>query len=209
MDIFPRMLGETEFRNFTAEDYAALAGVLDDVTAKYICDYCSNPNADAALVETIQNHLQATLTAFTFHLELKSNGIIDLVKSLAPESLPYATDMNLDELIEKLSYLEEHQNDIKATIPARNRQSYALFKSCISEVIMRERMKGITPTYPDIEKRIDANKFLFYQSGEKEHTTGVGVLNSKKRQWTLVLNGAKWLKYCKEHNLPYDLRSAF
>lgn len=208
MDIFPKLIGEKEFLNFTDEDYAALSAVLDDVTAKYICDYCDNPNADKALVEKIRSHMQETLTSLTFHIELKNNGTVELVKSLSPESLPYA-DVDLNELIAKLSYLEANQDNIKSTIPGRTREAYERFVASMDMLVSRMKMDGIIPTYPDMVKRIQANKFLFYQSGEKEHTTGIGILNNKKRQWILALNGARWIQYCTEKGLSHSQRSAF
>lgn len=208
MDILPKILGEKEFKHFTKSDYAALSSVLDDVTARYLQDYCANPNADKEVVTAIEENLSGSITSLTFHLELKKRGLIDLVQGLAPESLVYA-DVNLDELIEKLSYLEEHQGDIKSTIPGRCKDDFRRFEAAVSGVISRIYASGSTPTYPDIMERLSANKFLFYQTGEKEHTTGVGILNSKKRQWTLALNGAKWLKYCNERNLTHDMRSVF
>lgn len=208
MDIFPKLLGEAEFRNFTESDYAALAAVLDDVTANYICQYRDNPDADQTIVKDINQYLGEILRSLTFHLELKNSGVIELVQSLAPESLPYSQD-NLDELIERLSYLEKNQNNIRATIPHRTSSDCAKFGSAIFGVVSRMLQQGITPTYPDIPRRFEANKFLFYQSGEKDHSTGVGILNSKKRQWVLALNGARWLKYCAENNIPYESRSAF
>lgn len=208
MDIFPQMLGETEFRYFTESDYEALSGVLDDVTANYIVKYMQSPDADSSIVAAIQQNLGDRLHALTFHIELKNSGILDLVNGLSPESLAIST-VDLNELINRLSFLEENQNSIRSSIPGRTSKDYAKFESAISMVVHRIVMAGDTPTYPDILKRVMANKFLFYVPGEKEHYTGVGVLNSKKRQWTLALNGARWLKYCSDNNIPFEKRSAF
>lgn len=208
MDIFPKLLGETEFRNFTESDYAALANVLDDVTANYIVKYMKSVGADESIVADIDKYLGQKLHALTFHIELKNSGVLDLVNGLSPESLA-VSQVNLDELIERLSFLEENQDSIRSTIPGRTSRDCAAFESAVSRVVSRIVTEGGTPTYPDIPKRMAANKFLFYSPGEKEHYTGVGVLNSKKRQWTLALNGARWLKYCSDNNIPFEKRSAF
>lgn len=208
MDIFPNLLGETEFKNFTESEYAALAEVLDDVTANYIVKYKTDPAADATIVSDINKYLGEKLHAMTFHLELKENGILDLVNSLSPESLAIS-QVDLDELIERLSYLEQNQDSIRSTLPGRSSQDCAVFESAVRRTIDRIKAAGGTPTYPDIPKRIAANRFLFYTPGEKEHYTGVGILNSRKRQWTLTLNGARWLKYCADHNVPFEKRGAF
>jgi len=208
MDIFPKLLGETEFRNFTENDYAALANVLDDVTANYILAYKSKENADPAIVADIDQYLGEKIRALTFHLELKNSGVLDLVNGLSPESLAMS-QVDLDDLIERLSFLEENQDSIRSTIPGRNSADCSRFIGAVSSTVARIVMSGGTPTYPDIPRRLEANRFLFYSPGEKEHYTGVGILNSKKRQWTLTLNGARWLKYCSEHNVPFEKRSAF
>lgn len=208
MDIFPKLLGETEFKNFTEEDYVKLADVLDDVTSGYIVKYIRDPNADPVLVEEINKNLGDKLHLLTFHIELKNSGILELVNGLSPESLAMS-QVDLDELIERLSFLEKNQDSIRSSIPGRTSAACARFESAISMVIHRILMNGGTPTYPDIPKRLAANRFLFYSPGEKEHYTGVGILNSKKRQWTLTLNGARWLKYCNDNNVPYEKRSAF
>lgn len=208
MDIFPKLLGETEFKNFTEEDYEKLADVLDDVTANYIVKYMKEPNADADIVSAIQKNLGDKLHTLTFHIELKNSGILDLVNSLSPESLAIS-QIDLDELIDRLSFLEKNQDSIRSSIPGRTSAACAKFESAMHSVVTRIIVSGGTPTYPDIPKRLAANRFLFYSPGEKEHYTGVGVLNSKKRQWTLTLNGARWLKYCNDNNIPFEKRSAF
>ena len=45
MDVFPSLIGETEFSFYTPGDFLALRGVLNDVLAKDIQNYMNNPMA--------------------------------------------------------------------------------------------------------------------------------------------------------------------
>lgn len=208
MDIFPKLLSDNEFRYFTEEDYCALGKVLDEITAGYLLSYINNPNADSKVKEDIQRYLGSTISSLTFHVKLKECGLVDLVRNLSPESLA-VTDVDLDSLIERLSFLEQNVDKIRTIIPARTSQDCTNFFACMDGVLCRMHLGGISPTYTDLPDRLKANKFLFYNTGEKDHPTGVGVLNSKRRQWTIALNGARWLKYCKENGINAIARRKF
>lgn len=208
MDIFPQLIGEKEFRYFTSDDYGALHGVLDEVTAKYLLDYLNNPAGEATVKADIERYLRPSIDSLTFHIKLKEEGYVELVNSLNPESLALS-DVDLDDLIKKLSFLEANVSKIKSTIPARTSQAYKNFFAAMTGVSNRMVMSGISLTYADMLDRISANKFLFYTTGEKDHATGVGILNSKRRQWMIALKGANWLKYCKARGITVAERSKF
>lgn len=208
MDIFPQLIGEKEFRYLTPDDYGAIDGILDEVTAGYLLTYINHPAAENTIKSDIVRYLKPSIDSLTFHTKLKDEGYVDLVKNLNPESLAIS-DVDLDNLITKLSFLEENASKIKSTIPARTSQAYKDFYAAMSGVSTRMKISGIELTYPDMLDRIAANKFLFYTTGEKDHPTGVGILNSKRRQWTIALKGAKWLKYCKSRNISVAERSKF
>lgn len=208
MDIFPKLLSDKDFMYFTEGDYYALGKVLDEVTASYLLGYINHESADSKVKEDIQTYLGTTISSLTFHVKLKESGLVDLVRNLSPESLA-VTDVDLDNLIDRLSFLEENVDKIRTIIPARNAKDYQEFYACMSGVVARMALEGNCPTYPDVLERIKANKFLFYTTGEKDHPTGVGIINSKRRQWTIALNGARWLKYCKENGVDTVARRKF
>lgn len=208
MDIFPQLLGEAEFRHFTPDDYGDLNAVLDEITAGYLLSYLENPAGDAEIKDKMNQYLRNAIDSLTFHTKLKEAGLVDLVKNLSPESLAMS-NVDLVKLVEQLSFLEQNSDKIKTTIPARSSKAYHNFYDAMGRVVTRMMLSGTQTTYPDIMDRIEANKFLFYQTGEKDHPTGVGILNSKRRQWVVALNGARWLLYCKDKGITAAERSKF
>lgn len=208
MDIIPQILTEREFSEFSWEDYRALQNVLDDTLSKYIKDYISNPEADATIVEAITTYLGPTIESLTFHYDLQERGILDLVSKLSPENL-LTTNLDLNDIYAKLSYLEQNVDKLRTMIPGRTKESFNDFLEAIKGVVRRMADKGLQPTYPDVIKRIENNKFIFYVPNDKGHRTGSNVINSRRRQWTMCLRGIEFTKYCEEHNYNYFQRRAF
>lgn len=208
MDIFPELLGENEFRCFTSEDYNALKDVLNDVLAKCIKDYIDNPSADKELVSVMQEHLGPTIECMTMHLVLNEKGITELVRGLVPENLP-SMNIDLDNLIEQLSFLESNSAKLMTSIPKRTRDSWDTFFNRMKALQSRMSMQGIKPTYQDFVDRIKANQFVFYVPNAKSYSTGSQTINMKRRQWIISLRGAEYMKYCNEKNIPYHERRMF
>lgn len=208
MDIFPELLGENEFSCFNETDYVALNDVLNDVLAKCIKNYMSNPNANKAIVDAMQTHLGPTIESMTMHFVLEEKGILDLVRSLVPENLP-SMDIDLDNLIEQLSFLESNSTKLMTSIPKRSRESWETFHERMKSLRARMLTAGVTPTYSDFIDRIEANKFVFYVPNAKAYSTGSQIVNMKRRQWIISLRGAEYMKYCSERNIPYVERRKF
>lgn len=207
MDIIPNILGETEFREFTKSDYVILCGILDDQLAKYIKTYTENPEADQELVQVIKENLSETLDSLTLHFVLKEKGIIDLVDKLSPEALLLpSTDLN--EIKESLTFLKENENKLRYSITPRTKAQFEEFSDMIDTVLRRLQSKGITPSYPNIPKKIQSNKFLFYIPNDKGHTTSCNVISSKSKQWNQCLKGIQFIDYCNQNNIsPVDRRA--
>ena len=208
MDIFPALLGEAEFACFTSEDYSALKDVLNDVLAKCIRDYINNPSANADIVKTMQDNLGPTIESMTMHYVLEEKGIINLVKGLVPENLP-SMNIDLDELIEQLSFLESNSTKLMTSIPKRTRDSWDTFFNRMKLLQISMSKQGVEPTYEDFVDRIAANQFVFYVPNAKAYSTGSSVVNMKRRQWIISLRGAEYMKYCNEKNIPYVERRKF
>ncbi|MCM1218622.1 MAG: hypothetical protein NC548_29385 [Lachnospiraceae bacterium] len=208
MDVFPSLIGELEFSFFSPADYAALRGVLNDVLANDMRAYIDNPLSNPAIVANINKHLGSTIEGLTMHFIMAENGTLELVKSLVPETLP-SSNVDLDSLIEKLTFLEQNESKLMTVIPGRKRADYDAFISAINGVLDRMSLNDTTPTYPDILSRIEANSFVFYSPNEKAHNTGSQIISLRKRQWTTVLRGAQFMKRCNEENISYPERRRF
>lgn len=208
MDVFPELIGEKELSYYTPSDYLALRGVLNDVLARDVVAYTKNPLANPGVVKAIEENLGSALESLTMHFTLMENGTFDLVKSLVPETLATAS-VDYDDLIERLTFLEENANKLLTVIPGRKRIDYDKFRASIAAVVERIRQAGDTPTYPDLLQRVDENSFVFYVPNEKDHSTFSGVINQRKRQWTTVLQGARYIKRCNEEKVSYPDRRRF
>lgn len=201
-------MGEAEFRFFTEDDYCSLRKVLDEVISGYILTYLQSPAGDDEVKSEISKNLLTSLESLTFHTVLKERGLVELVRNLSPEGMPGMTS-GLDEIIEKLSFLEENSSKIRTTIPGRKSADAADFLYHMTAVNARMRSAGVVPTYPDWVNRLSENRFLFYQTGEHDLKTGVGILNRNRRQWTIALNGARWLKFCNDNAISVTERGRF
>lgn len=208
MDVLPGLLGDKEFSYFTPTDYMALKGVLNDTLASHIKDYTNSPMANPSVVSSIQQFLGPTIESLTFHEVLIERGIPELIQSTMPQHLA-TSGIDLDELLDKLTFLEENEDKLLTTIPARSKEDWKTFLSAMSKVESRMRSSGDKPTYTEWIKRIEANSRVFYAPREKERETGNRVFSTRKRQWMTTLRGAQYIKRCEEENIPYHERRKF
>lgn len=208
MDVFPELLGEKEFLLFEPDDYGNLSRVINDTLAGYLLNYIANPGANPAVVESINKYLGSTINKLTMHTKLQEMGVVDLVTSVAPDQL-LSSGYDLDEVIEKLTFLEEHYDEVMFTVPARTKADYEAFMTTMRRIVTKGEASAEGLTYPDVLDRIRDNSFLFYKSNEKSHNTHVNALNSRKRQWTIVLNGARYTKRCEQEGISMLDRRRF
>lgn len=208
MDVIPGIIGETELRCFNENTFAALKRVLPGSVATYIKNYTNKPDADSQIVALIEQNIGTELHNLTLHLEMQEKGIPELVLALDPLTFlnTYGDDPEVEE---KLLYLSENCDKVMFSITPPNTDDYHAFRAALTDVLMNMQMTGVTPTYPDILQRIDANKFIFYASNGKARSTGVGILNTKHQQWMLCLKGLLYRKYCNSLNIPLEYRRIF
>lgn len=209
MDVFPDLIGEAEFMFFNDATYSALEGVMDDLVASYLDTYCKDPNANPDIVNSIQEHLGTQIKSLIFHLVLKDKGIVDLITHLSPETVLQLESDDLNNIYDKLKYLNDNINYLMPSIPGRTKEAWSTFYDEFCHVLMRQRSAGVSPTYPNIKERLEANKFVFYVPNSKGHSTYTGIVNSKRRQWTMCLHGIEYDRYCAEHNIQENQRRAF
>lgn len=208
MVIFPEILGEAELSMFNQNDFQALVLVLDDTLAKYLKDYIENPEADNTVVQLVKDNIGDTITSLTLHQVLYDKGMITLLSSLSPESMLYS-GADLQDIKEKLEFLEENVDKVRTIINPRPKYAYESFLTSMKSLTIRMREAGVTPTFDKLVERIQSNKFMFYVPNDKGHSTGVNIINSKRRIWTMCLRGLEYDEYCKEHNLDYIKRRVF
>jgi len=208
MDIFPNLLGENELKFFNESDFMSLTCVLDDTLAKHIKDYINNPLANTEIISSLDEKFTKTIDSLTFHYTLQEMGIIDLIGRLSPETL-LNTNADFGDIKTKLTFLEDNIDKLRVTIPARTKAAYEDFCATMRRVLQRQQEAGVQPTYPDIMKRIEANKFAFYVPNDKGHHTGTAIVNARRRQWMMCLRGLQYKEYCDNKGLNYIKRRLF
>ncbi len=208
MVIIPEILGEAEFRFFNDTDFECLKDVLDDSLAKYLKTYFENPEANPEIVARIKEKIGDAVESLTMHYVLQEKGIISLLASLSPETL-MNSGTDLEEIRVKLKFLEDNIDKVRVTISARPKAAYDNFKTSISGVIHRMMLEGVETTFPEVLARLDSNRFLFYVPNDKGHTTGVSIVNTKRRQWVMCLRGIEYKQYCDNNGIDYITRRYF
>lgn len=208
MDVIPGLLGEKECSFFNPTDFDALRGVLNDALAKDIKEYLSNPMANPAVVNNLNLYLGETLESLTFHFVLQEMGIADLLQTVMPQHLA-TSGVDLDEVLEKLTFLEQNESKLLTTIPARTKVDWDRFLAAMTNVQFRMSQAGEKTTYPNWVQVLKANSFAFYVPREKPVETGNKVFATRKRQWITTLRGAQYIKRCEQENIPYHARRRF
>lgn len=208
MTIIPGVLGEAEICFFEDEDYEALAGVLDDVLARHLLDYMNNPLSNVIVVDYMQQALGKVIEDLTLHYVFREKGVLDVVAHTTPEAVA-SMHRDYDSVLEILEYLDENFHRVRMVLTARKSADFDRFYDSICKVTERMADANYQTTFPNIRERVMANKFIFYKPGEKDSSTGMGLLASRERDWKQCLNGLRFKKYCDENNINYLKRRVF
>ena len=208
MDVIPELIEEAIFAEFTPADFENLSKVMSETLAQEMRDYINNPAADSYVVDKIQTFLGDTINVFVLDSIMEERGIYALVNSLVPQNLS-SSNVDLDNLIKELSFLEENAAKLMLKLPTRSKADWEKFYRSLSDTIARLKAKGVKLERENTLSIVDANRFVFYIPNAKGVFTNAGVVSSKKRQWVLSLRGAQYIKYCNEHNIPYLNRRSF
>lgn len=209
MDIFPQLMSEKEFSLFTASTYMALKDVLDDLLADDLRAYMTNPDADPMIVESIQRFLGPTIESLTFHIVLKERGILEKLQYLLPQSILTIPAEDVEPHIKDLLFLEENSSKLMSTIPKRSKEAWDNFYAEMTKVVDIAESSGTQLSYPDLLANLQTNKFIFYQSNSKGHSTNSYMVNSRRREWTMCLKGLQFKTYCDDKNIPIINRRVF
>lgn len=216
MYIFPDILEETLIKYFTPEDFNSLSAVLDDILATYIKQYMANPEANPEIVKLLDGNIGDAVKRLTFHLDLEQRGIVELVRGLTPASL--STGIDLNEVVEKLSYLEDNFDHIITYIPARKKDDFFHFDSAMHVALTRMKIDYREHNRSNDETFINASlgvnnlgnhQFIFVAPHEKSRPNGLSPLVSRKRMWIMSLRGAEFQIECNTRNIPVNIRRNF
>lgn len=208
MDVINNILGEKELSYFNSDDFGNFLGVMDDNVARQVKRYLNSPEADQNIVDYAKKYIGDRVESLTMHFTLQEMGITQLLSKLSPEVL-LSSEADIDDIYDKLKFLEQNVDKLLVTIPARPKSAFEQFKTSVQNVIIRMGQAGEAPTYPEIPERIAANMVLFYKPNDKGHSTGAGIVNSRRNSWLQCLRGIEYTKYCDEHGVNAVDRRAF
>ena len=208
IDVIPGLLGELECQFFSPTDYEALRSVLNDALANDLREYLENPMSNPAVVSDIKLYLGETIESFTFHFVLREKGLHHLLQTVMPQHLT-SSGVDLDDLLEKLTFLEANESKLLTVIPPRTKDDWNRFKLAMTGVASRIHQAGKTTTYKDWLSLLEANRFAFYVSREPAVDTGNKLFSTRKRQWLTTLRGAQYIKRCDQDKIPYHERRRF
>lgn len=211
MDVINGILSESEFRLFSSEDYAALQNLLDDSLSDQILSYINKEGQDAFVLDNIKCFLLPTIEALTFPLKLHAEGYVEMVSKLSPQVLVSTVQdpEYLKDVHKKLRYLEANYDKVTSRTPTRTRAEYDTFKFRMEVLVTRAMVQNIELKYPDVVQRIEANRFVFYSPQDKGHSTMLGHITRRHREWTLCLRGLDFKEYCDIKGIPANLRRSF
>lgn len=207
--IIPGLLYDDDFKFFNEETYAALDGVLNDVLAGMIRKYLNNPDADPEVIEAMSKTITPTVKSYTLHLELEERNIFELLNNLQPESI-FQTDASYKaSVLESLLYLNDNVKNVIATIPARTRVKYDLWRKALFNVQDIMRREGASWKVPNMMSIMEANKSLFFEPREKDRYLPSNSVLNKKDKWLMALRALQWDNYCMQHGVGMESRLSF
>lgn len=208
MDVIPELIEEAIIAEFSPADFENFSRVMNKALALELSEYMKNPEADSYVVDKISNFLGSTIELFTLDHIMEERGIYKLVQSLVPQNLASA-NVDLDKLIEELSFLEENASKLMLKLPTRSKHDWEAFYLSVKNAISAVLTKGGELERSNTLAILEANKFVFYVPLAKDVVTSAGIISKRNRQWNLSLKGAKFLKYCNEHNIGILDRRSF
>lgn len=207
--IIPGLLYDDDFKFFNEETYAALDGVLNDVLAGMIRKYLNNPDADPEVIEAMSKTITPTVKSYTLHLELEERNIFELLNNLQPESILQTDASYKASVLESLLYLNDNVKNVIATIPARTRVKYDLWRKALFNVQDIMRREGASWKVPNMMSIMEANKSLFFEPREKDRYLPSNSVLNKKDKWLMALRALQWDNYCMQHGVGMESRLLF
>lgn len=216
MYVLPGILREEVVEYFDEDGFDAFRNVLDDILSSYVRQYMENPEANQSVVRLLQDKVGKTVKSLTLQKDCEERGILELVRGLTPASLSAGID--LQDIIDKLSYLEDNFDYITTYIPVRTSSDYSAFYQAV-KMAGRRYLQYCENAGEDtgllsiaIQKELNcmsANSFIFASAHEKTRSTNLSVLVSRKRMWVMSLRGAEFQIECAKRNIPQSIRRNF
>lgn len=208
MDVIEGILGEAEMSMFDADDFGDFYVVLNNLTAWRIREYMQSPDANPSVVEHINKHIGEAVKSLTIAKVLQEEGVMEMLTNINPGTiLVYAR--NNPDCYNKLKMLEDNYTSLRPNNNPPTSKDFQRFKSMLSRVLDRMKANGMTPTYPDIMRRVQENSFLFYSPHMAPRGNNVGMLLTRRNIWHMCFKGLDFDRYCVENGITNAQRRLF
>lgn len=205
MDIIPDILSEIEVLGMSQECLEALLQIFNTPACDSMVRYLENPEADKEVVDKLMDSVGDELLHRTFHLRVRDKGIQHMLYENNISALPmaaYRGEINLDDFIAELQWLDDHSKSIRATIPGRTKDMYDQAYKLI-QAFQKDTTKFHDHQLPALLHMY--KNTLFCPLREKPINTGMRNLSVNKQRWHIQLRAALYLKYCIDNNIPYEV----
>lgn len=208
MNIIEGFLAEEDVSTMSDALILSFGKMCNDILAEMFRKYIESDEADPTVKKRINDLIGDIVYKNTFHYDVINKGVRDIILGINLETLPKTeTDYNL--LLETFDYVEENKGKMLSTIDPRSRTNYKEFVDNAKEWDDTCIRKGITPVYPNLSRRIAANKRVFYSPNEKPISTRLHGVLKKTKECVIAKQGILYMKYCEENNIQGWRRREF
>lgn len=208
MNIIEGFLAEEDVSTMSDALILSFGKMCNDILAEMFRKYIESDEADSKVKKRINDLIGDIVYKNTFHYDVINKGVRDIILGINLETLPKTeTDYNL--LLETFDYVEENKGKMLSTIDPRSRTNYKEFVDNAKEWDNTCIHKGITPVYPNLSRRIAANKRVFYSPNEKPISTRLHGVLKKTKECIIAKQGILYMKYCEENNIQGWRRREF
>lgn len=201
MNVIYDVITEDTLQYFNADVYGHLTKLVNDVISIQVQHYLKQPNANPKIRADVEKYLGPLTSSYVFHKELAERGILDMLRTLAPETILYNSPEYLKDVREKLQFLRDNQHRVRTILPARSLQDWNAFAVMLQDV-------GVPFEMYDY---IVNNRHIFYTPKEKERRLPSAYVISVQSRWNMALNAILYDDYCKSAGVPngVEARSRF
>lgn len=205
MDVIPGILAEEEIVDMSAETLSALAKLFSASINSYILEYEKNQTANSEVKEKLSACIGESLDRNTFHIQVADAKVKELISQNNLRELPmlvYNNEVDLDTLIEQLTWLDENEGKLQATLPKRTKDDFNTAVKLVSEF-----QGDITKRHlHNLPALLVAHKStLFCPPKKTEQSTGMRMLITGKNRWRMQLKAALYLKRCRDAGISYNI----
>lgn len=204
-DILEGLLSENEVLDMPEETLEAYVRLFSQVLFKDLVDYMESSGANAEVVSKLKDVVGSVIARSTFHNKVKERGIKSTTYENKLKLLPqriFSGELDVDVLIEDLTWLDDNSHNLASTLPLRTKEMYENGL----ELIRQYEANPFAAHDNNISEQMVLYKdLLFFPKQVKPVETGMRSLTLNKKKWKMQLRAAEYLKYCKENGVSPEI----